>query len=51
MIETEKQYKAIAERLEELLQNPDNLENKEAQGYIELNLLADLVADYEERTY
>lgn len=51
MIQTEKEYKAIVERIETLLQIPDNIENKEAKGYIELNLLSDLVADYEERTY
>lgn len=39
------------ERVNSLLQNADNIENTEAKGYIELNLLADLVADYEERTY
>lgn len=51
MIKTEKGYNAIVERIETLLQNPDNIENKDTQGYVELNLLSDLVADYEERTY
>lgn len=51
MIQTDKEYNAIVERLEELLQNPDNIENRESKGYIELNLLSDLVADYEERYY
>ncbi|MFV0573121.1 MAG: type II toxin-antitoxin system HigA family antitoxin [Xanthomarina gelatinilytica] len=51
MIQTEKEYNAIVERMEELLQNPDNIENQEAKGYVELNLLSDLVADYEERHY
>lgn len=51
MIQTEKEYNAIVERIEELLQNPDNIENQEAKGYVELNLLSDLVADYEERHY
>ena len=51
MIQTEKEYKAIVERIEALLQDPDNIENKDATGYIELNLLSDLVADYEERYY
>lgn len=51
MIKTEKEYSAIVERMEDLLQNPDNIENTDANGYIELNLLSDLVADYEERTY
>lgn len=49
MIQTEKEYKVIVERIEELLQNPDNIENADAKGYVELNLLSDIVADYEER--
>jgi|SRR5690606_15417194 len=51
MIQTEKEYNAIVERIETLLQDSDNIENTDAKGYIELNLLSDLVADYEERTY
>ena len=51
MIQTEKEYKAISERIETLLQTSDNIENTEAKGYIELNILSDLVAEYEERTY
>ena len=51
MIQTEKEYNAIVERVEVLLQDNDNIENTNAKGYIELNLLSDLVADYEERTY
>lgn len=51
MINTEKEYNAIAGRIEILLQDTDNIENKDAKGYIELNLLSDLVAAYEERTY
>lgn len=51
MIQTEKEYKAIVERIETLLQDANNIENKEAKGYIELNVLSNLVADYEERTY
>lgn len=51
MIRTEKEYNAIVERIEVLLKDADNIENKNAKGYIELNLLSDLVADYEERTY
>ena len=39
----------MIERVEELLQNSDNIENKDAQGYIELDLISDLLADYEER--
>tara|TARA_R110002096_G_C14445820_1_gene711125 strand:+ start:424 stop:783 length:360 start_codon:yes stop_codon:yes gene_type:complete len=50
MIQTEKEYKAIVERIEILLQDADNIENTDAKGYIELNILSDLVADYEEQT-
>ncbi|WP_075349789.1 helix-turn-helix domain-containing protein [Algoriphagus marinus] len=49
MIKSEKEYNAIVERVEELLSNPDNIENPDAKGYVELNLLSDLVADYEEK--
>lgn len=48
MIKSEKEYNAILERIEELLSNPDNIENSEAKGFVELNILSDLVADYEE---
>lgn len=51
MIRTEKEYNTIIERIEELLHDAENIENKDAKGYVELNLLSDLVADYEERTY
>lgn len=51
MIHTEKEYNAIVERVEVLLQNTSNIENEDTKGYIELNLLSDLVADYEEKTY
>ncbi|WP_335964269.1 helix-turn-helix domain-containing protein [Galbibacter sp. PAP.153] len=51
MIQTEKEYNTIVERIEELIQNPDNIENQDAKGYVELNLLSDLVADYEVRHY
>lgn len=51
MIQIEKEYNAIVERIEILLQDKDNIENTNAKGYIELNILSDLVADYEERTY
>ncbi|MEB2786390.1 helix-turn-helix domain-containing protein [Algoriphagus persicinus] len=48
MIKSEKEYNAILERIEELLSNPDNIENSEAKGFVELNILSDLVADYED---
>lgn len=51
MIQTEKEYKVIIERVEELLQNPDTIENENAKGYVELNVLSDLVANYEELNY
>lgn len=51
MIKTDKEYTAIIARVEELLKNPDNIENQEAKGYVELNLLSDLVADFEEKKY
>lgn len=34
-----------------MLSNPDNIENTEAKGFIELNILSDLVADYEEANF
>lgn len=51
MIHTEKEYNAIVKRIEILLQNPENIENKDAQDYIELNILSDLVANFEENHY
>lgn len=51
VIRTKKEYNVLLERIETLLENPDNIENKDTKGFIELNLLSDLVADYEERNY
>lgn len=51
MIKSKKEYNAILERIEELLSNPDNIENTEANGFIKLNILSDLVADYEEANF
>ncbi len=51
MIKTEKQYNAIIERVEELLKGSKNIEDVNTKGYIELNLLSDMVADYEEANY
>ena len=42
MIHTEQQYKAILERVEELLLVSDNIENQNTKGYLELNVLSDL---------
>lgn len=49
MIKSEKEYNVIAERIEELLSDPKNIDNPEAKGFVELNLLSDLVAEYEEK--
>ncbi len=51
MIQTEKEYSVIAERIEVLLLDSNNIENTDAKGYIELNLLSDIIADYEERNF
>lgn len=51
MIQTKQQYNAIVERVEDLLKDADNIENQNAKGYIELNILSDLVADFEEQNY
>ena len=45
------EYHTLLERIEVLLQNPDNIENQQAKGHIELNVLSDLVADYEEQNF
>lgn len=51
MIKSEKEYNAIIDRIEELLSTPGNIDNPEAKGYVALNLLSDLVADYEEKYF
>jgi len=51
MIKTEKEYNVLLQRIEELLRNNENIENQDAEGYIELNILSDLVADYEETNF
>jgi len=51
MIKTELEYLIILERIETLIQDSNNIENKDAKGYVELELLSDLVVDYEKRTY
>ena len=51
MINTEKQYEAILARMEELLLDTNNIDNPDTKGYIELNILSDLVADYEEANF
>ena len=47
-IKTEKEYKAIVERIEELLLLVDNDTPTDDKNFVELDLLSDLVADYEE---
>ena len=47
-IETEQQYNAACARIEELLQIVGNDTPTDDQNYIELDLISDLVADYEE---
>lgn len=49
-IETKKEYNAITNRIEELLLLVDNNTPKNDKNFIELDLLSDLVADYEEIT-
>jgi HTH-type transcriptional regulator/antitoxin HigA len=51
MIKTKKQYEAICERIEELLKIVDNDTPPDNRNFIELDLLSDLVADYEEAHY
>ncbi|MDR1554368.1 MAG: helix-turn-helix domain-containing protein [Prevotellaceae bacterium] len=51
MIKNEKQYKAACERIEELLKVVSNDTPTDNKDFIELELLSDLVADYEEVNY
>jgi HTH-type transcriptional regulator / antitoxin HigA len=50
-IKTEKQYRGASERVEELLKIVGNDTPIDDKYYIELDLLSDLVADYEEEYY
>lgn len=50
-IKTEKQYEKAAERVEELLQVVGNDTPDNDKNFIELDLLSDLVAEYEEQYY
>ncbi len=47
-INNEKQYKAACERLEELLKLVNNNTPADDKNMVELDLISDLVADYEE---
>jgi HTH-type transcriptional regulator/antitoxin HigA len=51
MIKNEKQYKATCARIEELLQVVGNETHTDDKNFIELDLLSDLVVDYEEAKY
>ena len=51
MIKNEKQYNAACQRIEELLKVVGNETSPEDKNYIELDILSDLVADYEEVKY
>ena len=50
MIKNEKQYNATCAKIEELLKIVGNETPKDDVNFIELDLLSDLVADYEEIT-
>ncbi|WP_057936244.1 hypothetical protein [Algoriphagus resistens] len=50
MITSDIEYKATLERIKELLANLKNIGNSESEGFVELNMLSDLIADYEEKT-
>lgn len=51
MIDNETQYSAACERIEELLKAVGNDTPADDMNFIELDLLSDMVADYEERYY
>lgn len=50
-IKTEKQYKAACARIEELLKVVNNDTPVNNPNYWELDLISDLVADYEEEHF
>jgi HTH-type transcriptional regulator/antitoxin HigA len=50
-IKTEKQYQVACERIEELLKLVGNETSTDDKNFIELDLLSDLVADYEEANH
>lgn len=47
-IQTEKEYIALSTRIEELLKIVNNNTDSNDKNFIELDLISDLVADYEE---
>jgi len=50
-IKNETQYRASLKRIEELLKVVGNETPADDQNFVELDLLSDLVADYEEKFY
>lgn len=50
-IKTEKQYKAACARVEELLKVVSNDTPTDDKNFLELDLISDLVADYEEEHF
>jgi len=50
-INNELEYELTFERIEELLKLVDNDTARDDKNYVELDLLSDLVADYEEEHY
>lgn len=50
-IKSEKQYKAACERINELLKKVSNDTPADDKNMLELDLISDLVADYEEKHY
>lgn len=50
-IKTEIQYTKALERIEELLPKVDNETSEYSKDFVELDLLSDLVAEYEETYY
>jgi HTH-type transcriptional regulator/antitoxin HigA len=50
-IKTEKQYKATCARMEELLKVVGNETSTDDNNFIELDLISDLVADYEDEHF
>ena len=50
-IKTERQYEKSLERIEELLPKVNNETSEYHKDFVELDLLSDLVAEYEEKYY
>ena len=50
-IKTEKQYQAACARIDELLKVVNNETSEDDKNLLELDLISDLVADYEEEHY